>query len=696
MSEIDGLVGTDALKAAKALEVPPVYKVHVGPTITEFPIPDSWLPNLGFKGTGEFNIGDAIYEGSIVARIRTVRYGDPALGLYDAVANPGGYVDFNVAPFAQALPAIWMDTITSHMSFERLGDGKVESLISESIYNGFKKNMRMTNPGIIAGNAVAFPDPAVDALGNFPVTKDPVPTAAFEFPAVFTGAITGSAADKWPFLPADTWDGSSELTFVFGAPDFSNSGSGQGYQGALRPGLTLPTGVELGLADFAYVPSTGANLFTVPAGWAGNFALGGVPVAATDRLVADFPVQVFLTYRGDAGDKPPRSSYVETFTVTVTRDYGIGTYFGFFDGIKATAPTALKNLYFHIDDDTPAGLTTLDKGATTLTGVGPITSWAFPGLTGGTVITAANSNIRIEIPAAPTLAVTNGGGTTTNPITTPSASALNLRNASGQLEYHEPSGDILADIKQSYIDSFRITGGTEPWNRMLTATYPATVTLDFVNNNGANPAPARSSSPLRFNLVMVRDYARTQYSGFVPGASVVFNAAGLLLLPVEAALSTDAIATGNVSITTAAPQGVHMTFQGALPALTGADPSITWTAAIVGGSWEYDKSSYDSTASSVSADDLVWPTEFTGAAWTYAVTYAQETGALALRHSATPSVAAAFQNMFPTAGAANLAGDTVDLKFTVRLTATYAPASAGGVARATTVDVPVVLTLTKA
>ncbi|MCL1909099.1 MAG: hypothetical protein FWG12_07020 [Holophagaceae bacterium] len=75
----------------------PAYKVYMGKGQTEFPIPDSWLSTLG--GTADEHV---------VIRVRTVRYG---------TAEQGNLVDFNQTPFLKAMPAQWVDVLSTRIDF---------------------------------------------------------------------------------------------------------------------------------------------------------------------------------------------------------------------------------------------------------------------------------------------------------------------------------------------------------------------------------------------------------------------------------------------------------------------------------------------------------------------------------------------------------------------------------------------------
>jgi hypothetical protein len=74
----------------------PLYKVHVSPQINQFPIPKAWLAKLDASG-GK--------KASFIVRIRTVKYGEGS-----------SMVNFDSAPYKQALPATWVDTMTSWVS----------------------------------------------------------------------------------------------------------------------------------------------------------------------------------------------------------------------------------------------------------------------------------------------------------------------------------------------------------------------------------------------------------------------------------------------------------------------------------------------------------------------------------------------------------------------------------------------------
>jgi hypothetical protein len=76
----------------------PLFKVHVGPKVDQFPVPTAW--------TAVLTQGDTKPAASFLVRFRTAKYGDGAT-----------LVDMNETPFKQALPATWVDTMTSWMAF---------------------------------------------------------------------------------------------------------------------------------------------------------------------------------------------------------------------------------------------------------------------------------------------------------------------------------------------------------------------------------------------------------------------------------------------------------------------------------------------------------------------------------------------------------------------------------------------------
>jgi len=141
-------------------EVLPLYKVYVGPSISAFPIPDAWLPKLGLLDQYmPSTLADA-RPTSIVARLRTVRYG---------TIEDGNWVNFDESPYKQALPAVWFDTITTKMNFADVGN--VRNPI-EYRYNKFKQDNAVL--GLPNPKTFAFADIIGDSLNaNVVATKTP-------------------------------------------------------------------------------------------------------------------------------------------------------------------------------------------------------------------------------------------------------------------------------------------------------------------------------------------------------------------------------------------------------------------------------------------------------------------------------------------------------------------------------------------
>ena len=89
----------------------PLYKVHVGPKVTAFPIPQEWIEYGALQsgatqpvGTTAGNPGNGLPN--VIVRVRTVSYGSGA-----------NLVDFNETPFIQAFPYKWADTVSAQVTF---------------------------------------------------------------------------------------------------------------------------------------------------------------------------------------------------------------------------------------------------------------------------------------------------------------------------------------------------------------------------------------------------------------------------------------------------------------------------------------------------------------------------------------------------------------------------------------------------
>jgi len=130
-----------AADTAAADSVLPLYKVYVGPDVNAFPIPDAWLPFLGYSNGGNTfaNINGA--PDTVVIRVRTVRYGDKTKD----PGTPGAFVNFNVSPFKQALPAAWIDTLTTKISFADVGTNVVNPESESTIWGAWRNGLQLTD-----------------------------------------------------------------------------------------------------------------------------------------------------------------------------------------------------------------------------------------------------------------------------------------------------------------------------------------------------------------------------------------------------------------------------------------------------------------------------------------------------------------------------------------------------------------------
>jgi len=90
-----------------SLDSVPLYRVVVGPGTSSFPIPEEWSTAISKAKYPN----DTATNGLAIIKIRTVAYGTPG------TAN---FVDLNKTPFISALPAAWVDTLTTTVNFKGL------------------------------------------------------------------------------------------------------------------------------------------------------------------------------------------------------------------------------------------------------------------------------------------------------------------------------------------------------------------------------------------------------------------------------------------------------------------------------------------------------------------------------------------------------------------------------------------------
>ena len=334
---------SDFSTADTAESAVPIYKVYVGPNVNAFPIPDAWLPFLGYTGNGNtFDLIDDV-PSQVVIRMRTVRYGDK---------TKGNFVNFNVEPFKQALPAAWIDTLTTKISFANVGSSKVRIASEAKIWAGWPKDyasatvltMHMPDP---LGGANGFATPAdITVWGTAPDLADgtpfvitvPASVAAgaghvkylWETDGRITATITDPASGSAP--AGSTWVGQTTATTAVTAPTPM----------ALATGPFPATGVTVGASSTpaaATVSTTSATLgtttnLTIPAsllqGIFTNMGRSFYPQATVPTplpwptATITVPIKLTISYDGSNGDATPRE-FVQRYTVTfVVRGAAVG------------------------------------------------------------------------------------------------------------------------------------------------------------------------------------------------------------------------------------------------------------------------------------------------------------------------------------------------------------------------------------
>jgi len=416
----------------------PIYKVYVGPSISQFPIPDSWLPYLGFEDAG-FNkpTGSPTAANGVVVRIRTVRYGDKA---------KGNFVNFDESPFKQALPAVWMDTLTTKLNFHDVGSDVV-ALEAESPYNGFKKTGQeidgITSP---ISPALAFSSTPPTALAT-------ITLSGVSFPGVNDGGLLmGDSTDI-------VWDAE------FMGADGTVTGSTSAGGGTITKGDFSLLNAANGVVADSF---TGTLAVTVDsAAWAA--AQPGTP-GEDDAATAYFDIRLTATYNKGAN---PRSAST-VVRVPFTASYGV--WGGFIDGDVLTVDTpATASFAFPETADSTGAVTdiagfTNEPLAVTIDSLASLNSSR---LTYAWVIDAAGATVTSTLAGAPTAGTAVGG--VTLGATTTMTPTISINPAFSTTGLH----DLFSGATWA--------AGT------ITVTVPLKVTVTYTGNDTA-PLTARDAT----------------------------------------------------------------------------------------------------------------------------------------------------------------------------------------------------------
>jgi hypothetical protein len=424
----------------------PLYKVYVGPSISAFPIPDPWLPYLGFTSSG-FNAIPGVPT-NVVVRIRTVRYGDRA---------KGNFVNFDESPFKQALPAVWMDTLTTTLSFTNAGS-EVIGLESESMWNRFKKTGQNFS-GFAADGTYPIGIVAADNWEDAP--------AASTLAAIAANTIVFTNTDKGSNTPIDGTDVTWTAELIRVTPSVMDGSD-----------LTFDPAT---LADFddttATLAYSGGNLtFTLdPTTWAAAEP-AGTPDVDEDWATITFTYTLTATYTVNGNDR----TATKTIYVPVTKNYGI--WGGFEDDVELllTTPPAFTplNLTDPADETEVIGGATMALGTVVPTlpagftvGGGALTwAWTIDGnaTVGGTATTTpgtlAGVGLVTDNSNAPTINIPNGA----------------LQTAVGTLPVASGSYTVTVTVPLKLELSFNSTAGgaitrTQTWSGNVVYTVNITI-----------------------------------------------------------------------------------------------------------------------------------------------------------------------------------------------------------------------------
>ena len=404
----------------------PLYKVYVGPSVTDFPIPDAWLPLLGYQGgTGAFTPPQASTMNAIV-RIRTVRYGDKAKGTF---------VNFDKAPFRQALPAVWMDTLTTTLSFADVGQAKVK-LEAEGAYNGFKKNGQAIT-GLPASIDLPFSAITGGSSSNLGAALTP---ANIEFPGTNPVLDASSLDVTWT---AEYVLGSAGATLVKGDPANDTT-----------PGSTATWDTAAITATF----NAGQLAVNIPA-LAWSAAQPGIGTAYEDD-VATVTFDILLTATYNAGANP--RSATKTVTINLTNAYG--EYEGFPDDATLTWTTPPSSASLSQDGSSYVNLTDITAVSQS---IGPVVLAEVTPLT-GTVTWAWAIDPAV---AAPTV-----GGTNTGAVTPVDFTGITITGTN-----NNPTLAITASTLQGIVANL----GTGSKTTTVTIPLKATITYEGKNDDQA-------------------------------------------------------------------------------------------------------------------------------------------------------------------------------------------------------------------
>jgi hypothetical protein len=361
----------------------PLYKVYVGPSVTAFPIPDAWLPLLGYQGqTNAFPPLQANTMRAIV-RIRTVRYGDKAARTF---------VNFDKAPFKQALPAVWMDTLTTTLSFADVGYDKVK-IEAEGAYDGFKKT----------GQTFTGVD------GSYTITVDAVTSGS----GTATVATIPAVNILFPGTDLDGSDMTWAVTYVSGSISGSTFNPGP-TSDTVAPALT-------GLTDDKFSGSyTGGvlQLSIVEADWlAAQPTPGTIPDFEDDEV--NYVVRLLLEATYPQGANPRKAS--QYVTVNINKVYG--NYSGFPADGGTFTPAATPD---DLNQTAATGIEVGDWATDWATTIAPSALSASPisssAITSGLTV-ATPGNLTFQWAIGGTGATLSGQGKTSEPITVTLGSA---------------------------------------------------------------------------------------------------------------------------------------------------------------------------------------------------------------------------------------------------------------------------------
>jgi hypothetical protein len=265
----------------------PIFKVHVGPSQNAFPVPTAWLPQLGYTQGGDFISKPT----SVVVRIRSVRYGEKVFENGAFVPEKSTFVNFDRTPYKQALPAVWMDTLSAKLDFNKITVANVGVPV-ESAYAGFAQGM----------SGITFGTDLVST--NITVTGG----AGLALPAAVAAASLGTAV----------------LSGVPAGINGSPAANALGYSWAVTPGAAglavsgTSTTKSPGPLPISAAVLGGANTLAPTLSISAadlRIAIGGDSVTEAEdgaTLIITIPLTLTLTYRGTQGNLAPRTTTLST------------------------------------------------------------------------------------------------------------------------------------------------------------------------------------------------------------------------------------------------------------------------------------------------------------------------------------------------------------------------------------------------